>query len=181
MPCDEHRRCGPASGRHQRAHLSLLSFEDGVVLRRPPRGDEAQLRRRHPGDEGAGAGGAAPRRHVPPARPLDDGESRPRGGGGPGRGDAPLRRHDARAAPHAGRADDVRNDFESLFKRVAYEGVEDGSIRTSDVSVAVKVALGAINWLSIWYRPRPAETRDDREILADKIVDSIMQGLNAPD
>ncbi|PGH56242.1 TetR family transcriptional regulator [Azospirillum palustre] len=74
----------------------------------------------------------------------------------------------------------VRNDFESLFKRVAYEGVEDGSIRTSDVSVAVKVALGAINWLSIWYRPRPAETRDDREILADKIVGSIMQGLNAP-
>jgi len=71
----------------------------------------------------------------------------------------------------------IRNDFEALFKRVAYEGVEDGSIRTDDVSVAVKVALGAINWLSIWYRPRPGETHEDRLILAEKIVGTIMTGL----
>ncbi len=73
----------------------------------------------------------------------------------------------------------IRNDFEALFKSVAYEGVEDGSIRTSDVSVAIKAALGALNWICIWYRPRGGETHDDRLILAEKIVDTIMNGLAA--
>lgn len=73
----------------------------------------------------------------------------------------------------------IRNDFEALFKSVAYEGVEDGSIRTNDVSVAIKAALGALNWICIWYRPRSGETHDDRLILAEKIVDTIMNGLAA--
>lgn len=72
----------------------------------------------------------------------------------------------------------IRDDFEALFKRVAYEGVEDGSLTMEDVSVSVKVALGAINWLAVWYRPRLGETRDDREILATKIVRTIMTGLH---
>lgn len=71
----------------------------------------------------------------------------------------------------------IRDDFEALFKRVAYEGVEDGSLAIDDVSVAIKSALGAINWLAVWYRPRLGETRDDREILANKIVHTIIAGL----
>lgn len=73
----------------------------------------------------------------------------------------------------------TRNDFEALFKSVAYEGVEDGSLRTGDVSVAIKAALGALNWICIWYRPRPGETEDDRLILAEKVVGTIMDGLAA--
>lgn len=73
----------------------------------------------------------------------------------------------------------VRNDFEGLFRSVAYEGVDDGSIRVADVSIAVKAALGALNWISIWYRPRAGETREDREILAAKLVDTIMHGMAA--
>lgn len=73
----------------------------------------------------------------------------------------------------------IRDDFEALFKRVAYEGVEDGSLRMEDVSVSVKAALGAINWLAVWYRPRLGETREDRDILAGKVVNTIMAGLAA--
>lgn len=73
----------------------------------------------------------------------------------------------------------IRDDFEALFKRVAYEGVEDGSLRMEDVSVSVKAALGAINWLAVWYRPRLGETREDRDILAGKVVNTIMTGLAA--
>lgn len=73
----------------------------------------------------------------------------------------------------------IRNDFEALFKSVAYEGVEDGSIQTVDVSIAIKAALGALNWICIWYRPRTGETEDDRLILAEKIVNTIMHGLAA--
>jgi AcrR family transcriptional regulator len=73
----------------------------------------------------------------------------------------------------------IRNDFEALFRSVAYEGVEDGSLKTDDVSVAIKVALGALNWIGIWYRPRLGETQEDRVILAEKIVGTLMNGLTA--
>ena len=71
----------------------------------------------------------------------------------------------------------IRDDFEALFKGVAYEGVEDGSLRMPDVSIGIKAALGALNWIAVWYRPRLGETRDDREILAEKLVDTQMSGL----
>ncbi|KAA0890793.1 TetR/AcrR family transcriptional regulator [Pusillimonas sp. ANT_WB101] len=72
----------------------------------------------------------------------------------------------------------IRNDFESLFKTVALDGVQDGSLQISDVSIAIKAALGSISWLVVWYRPRPNETHHDRLILADKLVESLMNGLS---
>lgn len=71
----------------------------------------------------------------------------------------------------------IRNDFEALFKSVAYEGVEDGTLAVPDVSVSIKAALGALNWISVWYRPRLGETAVDREFLAEKLVDTVMHGL----
>ncbi|OZI77042.1 TetR/AcrR family transcriptional regulator [Bordetella genomosp. 12] len=73
----------------------------------------------------------------------------------------------------------IRDDFEALFKTVASEGAADGSLRTDDASVAVKAALGAINWMAIWYRPRQGETEQDRDALARKIVSGLMSGLAA--
>jgi len=71
----------------------------------------------------------------------------------------------------------IRDEFETLFKIVAYEAAEDGSLASRDISITVKTILGAINWLAIWYRPRPDETEVDREILAAKIVETILSGL----
>jgi AcrR family transcriptional regulator len=71
----------------------------------------------------------------------------------------------------------IRNDFEGLFKSVAYEGVDDGSLAIPDVFVSIKAALGALNWISVWYRPRLGETSVDREFLAEKLVDTMMYGL----
>jgi len=73
----------------------------------------------------------------------------------------------------------IRRQFEDLFKRVISEGIADKSIRNQDISVAAKVILGAINWLSIWYQPRDGETDEDRKTLAKKIVDVQILGLQA--
>ncbi|NKC05201.1 TetR/AcrR family transcriptional regulator [Brucella haematophila] len=73
----------------------------------------------------------------------------------------------------------IRRRFEDLFKQVIREGMEDGSIRNVDVSVAAKAVLGAINWLSIWYQPRSVETDADRVALAKEIVGIQIKGLHS--
>jgi len=73
----------------------------------------------------------------------------------------------------------IRRRFEDLFKQVIREGIEDGSIRQVDVSVAAKAVLGAINWLSIWYQPRSVETETDRVALAKEIVGIQIKGLHS--
>ncbi|MBA8822522.1 TetR/AcrR family transcriptional regulator [Ochrobactrum sp. GPK 3] len=73
----------------------------------------------------------------------------------------------------------IRRRFEDLFKQVIREGMEDGSIRHVDVSVAAKAVLGAINWLSIWYQPRSVETDADRIALAKEIVSIQIKGLHS--
>lgn len=71
----------------------------------------------------------------------------------------------------------IRGDFEALFEQIADEGVQEGTVLVEEVSTAVKAALGAIAWISVWYRPRPGETRRDREVLAEQIVATIMLGM----
>jgi len=73
----------------------------------------------------------------------------------------------------------IRRRFEYLFKQVIREGIEDGSIRHVDVSVSAKAVLGAINWLSIWYQPRSAETDADKAALAKEIVGIQIKGLRS--
>ncbi len=73
----------------------------------------------------------------------------------------------------------IRRRFEDLFKQVIREGIDDGSIRNVDVSVAAKAVLGAINWLSIWYQPRSVETDADRVALAKEIVGIQIKGLHS--
>lgn len=71
----------------------------------------------------------------------------------------------------------IRHRFEDLFKQVIREGIEDGSIRHVNISVSAKAVLGAINWLSIWYQPRPMETDADKIALAKEIVGIQIKGL----
>ncbi|MCX2699400.1 TetR/AcrR family transcriptional regulator [Ochrobactrum chromiisoli] len=71
----------------------------------------------------------------------------------------------------------IRRRFEDLFKQIIREGIDDGSIREVDVSIAAKAVLGAINWLSIWYQPRSAQTESDKIALAKEIVNIQINGL----
>ena len=77
---------------------------------------------------------------------------------------------------------DLRRRFERLFRDVIAEGVADGSIRPLDVSIAAKAMLGAVNWMSVWYRPQAGETEADRHALAARLVESQIEGArNRPE
>ncbi|MFG1344896.1 TetR/AcrR family transcriptional regulator [Xanthobacter autotrophicus DSM 431] len=72
---------------------------------------------------------------------------------------------------------DMRRRYEGLFRRMLEAGMEDGSATVSNPSVAIKAALGAINWMSVWYRPKEGETVDDRRALATSVVRLLRQGF----
>jgi AcrR family transcriptional regulator len=74
---------------------------------------------------------------------------------------------------------DQRRDYELLFRRVTQAGVDDGSLAVPDARIATRSLLGALNWVTVWYEPRPGETRADRERLADQIVQTVLQGFGA--
>ncbi|QTL05022.1 TetR family transcriptional regulator [Aquabacter sp. L1I39] len=72
---------------------------------------------------------------------------------------------------------DMRRRFEGLFREALDAAIADGSARPCTPSVAVKAMLGAINWMSIWYRPRAGETEADRRALAAEMVRQIRVGF----
>lgn len=72
---------------------------------------------------------------------------------------------------------DYRFAYENLFRRAVEAGLADGSIAVPDASLAVRALFGALNWVTVWYSPRPGETRGHREKLAEALVETVMGGF----
>jgi AcrR family transcriptional regulator len=70
-----------------------------------------------------------------------------------------------------------RDRFENLFKRQAELARRDGTLGKIDVSVAVKMMLGALQWSIIWYRPEADKGPQARKRLAEKMVKPLIEGL----
>jgi len=74
---------------------------------------------------------------------------------------------------------ELRCDYERMFRRVVVDGIEDGSLRRVDPSLATRTLLSNLNAVDIWYRriddQPPAEVDD----LARQIVDLLVGGLAA--
>lgn len=70
-----------------------------------------------------------------------------------------------------------RDEFESLFKAQVTAAKKDGSLGNVDVSIAVKMMLGGIQWSLIWYRPEKDTGPRARAALADKMVKVLIEGL----
>jgi hypothetical protein len=47
---------------------------------------------------------------------------------------------------------ELRRDYEILFRDVVAEGVADGSLRNIDVVLATRVLLSSLNAVDVWYR-----------------------------
>lgn len=71
----------------------------------------------------------------------------------------------------------IRRDFEAQFADAYRRGQADGSLAASDVSIAVKGLLGAVNWTAIWYRPRNGETQADQQAIARQMARQLIFGL----
>lgn len=74
----------------------------------------------------------------------------------------------------------MRDASERRYVDVITDGIADGSFRRVDPRLAVKPLLGALNWTSRWYQPRPQQRAADNEAIARGIADFVHNGLLAP-
>lgn len=75
----------------------------------------------------------------------------------------------------------LRDDYERLFVESIEQAIRAGQVPSQDVRVTVKALLGALNWTTIWYRPRRGETEAQRQALADSIAAFCLRGLGGHD
>ncbi len=66
---------------------------------------------------------------------------------------------------------DLRDEYEALFTRVVEDGRASGEFALTDVRNAVRAILGALNWITVWYRPDPSGEVD--QAVAERIADSV--------
>jgi AcrR family transcriptional regulator len=68
-----------------------------------------------------------------------------------------------------------RREYEAAYVRVVEEGIAQGSFRDANAKVAVKMLLGALNWITIWYRPD--HTASSPAEIVESAADFLMAGL----
>lgn len=69
------------------------------------------------------------------------------------------------------------DEYEGLFVRVIKDGMADGSFAAGDARAIAKPLLGAMNWMIMWYRPRPTTTKAARDKLCGSMSDFLLRGL----
>jgi AcrR family transcriptional regulator len=73
----------------------------------------------------------------------------------------------------------LRRANEALYVRVIEQGVASGEFRSVNPRLMSKPLLGALNWTSRWYQPRPGESQVARKRIADEIAEFVLRGLFA--
>lgn len=83
-----------------------------------------------------------------------------------------IRQRDALSA-----LNELRRDYERMFRRVMAEGMTDGSLREVDASLAARTLLSNLNAVDMWYRKIEDQPIEEVEELADQVVDLLIGGL----
>lgn len=73
----------------------------------------------------------------------------------------------------------LRKDYELMFRRVVEAGVEDSSLRVVDPALAARVLLSSLNAVDMWYREMDHQTDENIQAMAESVVDLIINGLAA--
>lgn len=74
---------------------------------------------------------------------------------------------------------ELRGDYERMFRRVVAQGVDDGSLRRVDATLATRVLLSNLNAVDAWYRRVDGQSAADVHDLARRVVDLLIGGLAA--
>lgn len=75
---------------------------------------------------------------------------------------------------------DLRDRGESILVDIIEQGMADSVLRPCKPRLIVKPMLGALNWMTVWYRQRPEDTPETRQALANTLVDYLLNGIVAP-
>lgn len=68
-----------------------------------------------------------------------------------------------------------RDQVERLFRAIIQQGVEEGVFRETDIAITAQAMLGAVNWMTRWYRPQGRLTAAE---IADIFGDLFLHGLS---
>jgi AcrR family transcriptional regulator len=71
---------------------------------------------------------------------------------------------------------ELRRKYERIFIDVVEEGIKAGEFRPLDSNLAVKSALGSLNWIPIWYTAERGNEEYVAEV-ADAFAQFIVNGL----
>lgn len=71
----------------------------------------------------------------------------------------------------------LRDEYERLFVDVIKAAIKEGQLPEQNVSISVKPLFGAINWTTMWYRPKEDESASDRKKLAAQLAGFVVSGL----
>ncbi len=69
-----------------------------------------------------------------------------------------------------------RDKFESLWRRILRQGMDQGEFRVVDERIAGAALLGVQNWSITWFRPNGRLSTAE---LADQFADLLLRGLEA--
>ncbi len=61
--------------------------------------------------------------------------------------------------------------YAAMFREVLAQGMQDGSMRQQNLSIALNSVLMMLNAPVFWYHPRPDETEAERTGIAEQIAD----------
>jgi AcrR family transcriptional regulator len=85
-----------------------------------------------------------------------------------------VRQRDALAA-----LNELRRDYERMFRRVITEGIADGSLREVDDALATRTLLSNLNAVDVWYHRIEGQTDEEIRELARQVVDLLVGGMAA--
>jgi len=72
-----------------------------------------------------------------------------------------------------------RRAFDDMFRVVLAEGQASGDFSFKTLSYTLHTVLTILNGSVSWYTPRPDDTRQDRQALADELVEMALRALGA--
>ena len=71
----------------------------------------------------------------------------------------------------------MRDAYENLFVHVLKDGVSNKAFVDADCGIAAKAILGALNWITVWYRPRADDSGNYKEQTATQLSRQTVQGV----
>ena len=71
----------------------------------------------------------------------------------------------------------MRDEYEGHFIDVLDAGIQAGEFREFSARMVVKPLLGALNWLTMWYRPAPEETEEMKAQIAEQHAAFVLGGV----
>lgn len=71
----------------------------------------------------------------------------------------------------------LRKEYEVMFREVVEAGVTDGSLRPIDPVLGARILLSSLNAVDMWYREQDHQTEEDIKAMATDIVDLIISGV----